>query len=524
MSTPSGGTLHQSLLDLVSSLSRESPPLLPVTQNVPCVYLIVHNGYEDVFDLLAEIGYFDKHVQELTRLNSVAKKESLAGTGCLWSALVKGNVGLAEKIIKLSGVGDGGDGDGGADIFNCYDEKVAPSPLIICSQNGVGGSVDFILSKLQEAEDEEKRRIYLEQRMPSKDAATALFKASQNGHLEICKKLVSMGADINVKTSLDNFTPLIIACSVGSLNVVDWLLGESSLIFFDENTKPIMGPLHAACFKGHIEIIKRLTVFLDTMHEWSSWKEALVCSDNGFSCLHYACLPENSRGVLEALLGVEEVEKSFKIRNEFCKGLLLPAGKEKFNAVMLCCVKSYSSSISYLLNFAEKSGPGYVEKLVNSLDAQGRNSVFLSVERDSTPCCKILTSYKASSTIYSNSVSPLHIASYNDNPTICSLLLSSGADVHYKCIFKSKNPITARSIANQRDNKCCGILMSASKRSKGPPTRVPKWAQEYVRDIQGCKVCGKGGKRCGRCKKVFYCGKVCQGKDWKEHKIICKPC
>ena len=119
MSTPSGGTLHQSLLDLVSSLSRESPPLLPVTQNVPCVYLIVHNGYEDVFDLLAEIGYFDKHVQELTRLNSVAKKESLAGTGCLWSALVKGNVGLAEKIINLSGVGDGGDGDGGADIFNC---------------------------------------------------------------------------------------------------------------------------------------------------------------------------------------------------------------------------------------------------------------------------------------------------------------------------------------------------------------------------------------------------------------------
>lgn len=29
-------------------------------------------------------------------------------------------------------------------------------------------------------------------------------------------------------------------------------------------------------------------------------------------------------------------------------------------------------------------------------------------------------------------------------------------------------------------------------------------------------------KRCARCRKVFYCDEICQRKDWKIHKLICK--
>lgn len=39
-----------------------------------------------------------------------------------------------------------------------------------------------------------------------------------------------------------------------------------------------------------------------------------------------------------------------------------------------------------------------------------------------------------------------------------------------------------------------------------------------------CKACGKQGGSlsvCGKCKKVRYCSKECQGKDWKVHKKIC---
>ena len=36
-------------------------------------------------------------------------------------------------------------------------------------------------------------------------------------------------------------------------------------------------------------------------------------------------------------------------------------------------------------------------------------------------------------------------------------------------------------------------------------------------------VCGNPGeKRCGGCKKIYYCSRVCQSTDWSVHKIVCR--
>eukprot|EP01111_Echinosteliopsis_oligospora_P015717 TRINITY_DN629_c0_g1_i1.p2 TRINITY_DN629_c0_g1~~TRINITY_DN629_c0_g1_i1.p2 ORF type:complete len:114 (-),score=18.86 TRINITY_DN629_c0_g1_i1:332-673(-) len=36
-------------------------------------------------------------------------------------------------------------------------------------------------------------------------------------------------------------------------------------------------------------------------------------------------------------------------------------------------------------------------------------------------------------------------------------------------------------------------------------------------------ICGKdGSKLCGKCGKVGYCGRDCQTKDWKFHKLVCR--
>ena len=38
-----------------------------------------------------------------------------------------------------------------------------------------------------------------------------------------------------------------------------------------------------------------------------------------------------------------------------------------------------------------------------------------------------------------------------------------------------------------------------------------------------CNVCGKKGKlTCDRCKKIVYCSRNCQFKDWNTHKLKCK--
>ncbi|KAK5720925.1 hypothetical protein LTR15_006887 [Elasticomyces elasticus] len=59
------------------------------------------------------------------------------------------------------------------------------------------------------------------------------------------------------------------------------------------------------------------------------------------------------------------------------------------------------------------------------------------------------------------------------------------------------------------------------------------WAKlecPVVVTVPSCEACGQldetsaGGKammRCGRCKKVLYCGKGCQEEDWKAHRPFC---
>ncbi|KAK3638455.1 hypothetical protein LTR56_013095 [Elasticomyces elasticus] len=43
---------------------------------------------------------------------------------------------------------------------------------------------------------------------------------------------------------------------------------------------------------------------------------------------------------------------------------------------------------------------------------------------------------------------------------------------------------------------------------------------------QVCGICGNTGVlfKCGRCKSLYYCSKICQAKDWPIHKMLCvKP-
>lgn len=38
-----------------------------------------------------------------------------------------------------------------------------------------------------------------------------------------------------------------------------------------------------------------------------------------------------------------------------------------------------------------------------------------------------------------------------------------------------------------------------------------------------CRVCKKENvkSKCAKCKKIYYCSRDCQIKDWKEHKLVC---
>ena len=87
------------------------------------------------------------------------------------------------------------------------------------------------------------------------------------------------------------------------------------------------------------------------------------------------------------------------------------------------------------------------------------------------------------------------------------LLCSRCRDVFY-CSQKCQK-------LNWKDHK---IICSKTKDST-----TGSQASQNKTDVCQNGECGENGTlKCSRCKSVRYCSKSCQGKDWKNHKKICK--
>lgn len=92
-------------------------------------------------------------------------------------------------------------------------------------------------------------------RAKNSDGASLLYVAAQNGRLNVVKKLLANGADINSST-YNTPTPLYIASYNGYYDVVKELLKSGANVKADYHTG--VSPLVAAAKNRHIEIVKLL--------------------------------------------------------------------------------------------------------------------------------------------------------------------------------------------------------------------------------------------------------------------------
>jgi hypothetical protein len=59
-------------------------------------------------------------------------------------------------------------------------------------------------------------------------------------------------------------------------------------------------------------------------------------------------------------------------------------------------------------------------------------------------------------------------------------------------------------------------MKPSSTSSDGEKSRI-----EEVKELV-CAQCNKeASKKCGKCKKVWYCSRECQTSHWKLHKSVC---
>lgn len=84
---------------------------------------------------------------------------------------------------------------------------------------------------------------------------TWLHVASRVGNLDIVKRLVDLGADVNVSGGTFETGPLKTAISSGHVEVVKYLLSQGANVDLSE---PFQNPLFSAIYNGRLDIVKLL--------------------------------------------------------------------------------------------------------------------------------------------------------------------------------------------------------------------------------------------------------------------------
>merc|ERR1712098_693426 len=90
-------------------------------------------------------------------------------------------------------------------------------------------------------------------------------------------------------------------------------------------------------------------------------------------------------------------------------------------------------------------------------------------------------------------------------------------------VFLAHEVYTAeQSEADHGKSSATTALQSTPISAPQPAAASPAAAKPEMEGIE-CVKCGKKSEksvRCPKCKKHLYCCRVCQGKDWKEHKAV----
>lgn len=89
------------------------------------------------------------------------------------------------------------------------------------------------------------------------DYSTPLHIACNNGHLNIVKYLIAVGAEVEMP-DINGWTPLFQSCNKGHEDVVEFLIKECKVKVNIKCKKSFFTPLHVACFKGFLNIVKLL--------------------------------------------------------------------------------------------------------------------------------------------------------------------------------------------------------------------------------------------------------------------------
>ena len=153
------------------------------------------------------------------------------------------------------------------------------------------------------------------------DGATCLYKAAENGRLDIVKHIISSyHIDVNMKRT-NGRTPLYVAAINGNLDVVKELIENGININLEAEDEEGITPLLESCFFGQVEVINYLV---------SKGANLTARTKDGSNCLILAAGMENYRkysafpkqgkcgnaSAFKEILSLNQVIDAFRISNK----------------------------------------------------------------------------------------------------------------------------------------------------------------------------------------------------------------
>lgn len=404
------------------------------------------------------------------------------------------------------------------------------------------------------------------------------FHAVQNNDIETIKRL-SQTIDINVQNPADyNLCALIYAAREGHYNAVEFLLQQPG-ININVQSKNGMTPLIAAAIKGHDDIVKLLLpvsqINMADANGFTAFAAAalwgklstlqLLIAAPGID-IHKRAVRGITPLINAANNGHEQVVK-FLLN---IPGIGINAESDEGTALMRACLQGHENVVKELLANPEID--------VNK-PMRGASCIFAAVQGYENNIVKLLLANSAIDLTLKvdNKYTVLGFALINENMGAYTLIKNKIADLTEKAFeaVKSKDLKKLKSIVAQIGidtitdvngntlfdqafiSNCPEIIEYLLLKSNDPRELLSRFPFESIaptsalfklcmclafgEQLEACSeksgttsqidkitnLCAncsadKCTKKCGRCKKAYYCSAECQKAHWQKHKQDCK--
>nr|XP_039254134.1 transient receptor potential cation channel subfamily A member 1 homolog [Styela clava] len=309
--------------------------------------------------------------------------------------------------------------------------------LLQLARDGESDTLEFLLNTLGRSQCSRMLNSTTDE-----EGVTALHLAAKNNHYDVCKKLISSGANVNIRAGESRATPLHYAARIRPkkrlLPSIDEEVAGTQIyatiprqMSFDRETSVIMllhssganindvdiegqTPLHSATIKGNLPCVQQL---LECQGVDVETKDG-----QGMTALHMAAT-HGYVDIVKALLG---------------KGANLHStDNDLMSPLHFASADGNVESVRVILNKARESNPRQIKDMVYRVDAGRNTALHIAVGKGHLQVVMELLGLLASpedrkkmvSLTRSHGDTPLHIASAQGHFEICERLVECGADV-----------------------------------------------------------------------------------------------